>query len=88
MTARGGGASRDRARAAKSQAAQRLAEVPGVVGIGLEKQPDGGWAVRVNVTTAEAAQAVAQRLSEGTQAAPVLVRVTGTVQAGGRSQER
>lgn len=79
MTARGGKCSRDQARAAKSQATQRLAELPGVVGIGLEKQPDGGWCVRVNVTSAEAAQAVAERLPEETQAAPVLVRVTGTV---------
>ncbi|WP_147917849.1 hypothetical protein [Ruania zhangjianzhongii] len=81
MTARGGQCSRDQARAAKAQATERLAELPGVVGIGLEKQPDGGWCVRVNVTSAEVAEAVAERLPGETQAAPVRVRVTGTVHA-------
>ena len=46
----------------------------------MEKQPDGGWCVRVNVTSAEAAQAVAERLPEETLAAPVAVSMTSVTQ--------
>ena len=89
MTSAGAGhTSRAQARAAKARAAEQLAALPGVVGIGLERQGDGGWCVRVNVTSQEVAQAVGARLPEESQAVPVLVRVTGSVQAAGHQQER
>lgn len=87
MTTSGGQHSRDEARAAKVQTAERLAELPGVVGIGVEKQPDGGWCVRVNVTSADDARAVGERLPLESAAVAVLVHVTGPVQASGELPE-
>ncbi|HIZ35004.1 MAG TPA: hypothetical protein H9815_04435 [Candidatus Ruania gallistercoris] len=87
MTSGSQHASREEARAAKVQVGEHLAALPGVVGLGLAKQPDGGWGVRVNVTTEEVAQAVRERLSTRPRAAPVHVRVTGAIRASAERPE-
>lgn len=79
--------SRDEARAAKAQVSECLAELPGVAGVGLEKQPDGGWCVRVNVTSESVAQAVAERLPEEPSHVPVHVRITGAIEPLGGQPE-
>lgn len=83
MTPGAAHASREEARATKAQVAAELAGLAGVAGIGLAKQPDGGWSVRVNVTTQEVSQAVGARLQSAAPAVPVQVRVTGTIRASG-----
>lgn len=73
--------SREEARAAKAQVAETLSAIEGVVGVGLERMPDGGWSLRVNVATEEVAQAVRERLPTGQQVVPAGIRVTGTIRA-------
>lgn len=87
MTSAGLPPSRDEARATKAQVAEHLADQTGVVGVGLERTPDGGWCVRVNVTTEEDAQAVGTQLQSASPTVPVQVRVTGTISATGDQQE-
>lgn len=74
--------SREAARARKAEVAELLATTEGVVGVGLERMADGGWSVRVNVTSAEVAQVVAERLPGGQPPVPVHIRITGTIEAG------
>ncbi len=73
-------ASREQAREAKAQVAERLSRTPGVVGVGLERVPDGGWSVRVNVTSSGVAQAVGEQLRTVAPAVPVQLRVTGRIE--------
>ncbi|WP_022919589.1 hypothetical protein [Ruania albidiflava] len=73
-------ASREAARSAKAEVAELLAATSGVAGVGLERLPDGGWSVRVNVTTVEVAQALGEQVPTGPDAVPVRIRVTGPIE--------
>ena len=81
-------ASRQAARSAKAEVTELLTATSGVVGVGLEHLDDGGWAVRVNVTTPRVAQAVGEQVPTGPDAVPVRIRVTGPIEsATGRAAE-
>lgn len=73
--------SREAARSRKAEVAELLSATEGVVGVGLERMADGGWSVRVNVTTAEVAQVVGERVPGGQPSVPVHIRITGTIAA-------
>ena len=74
---------RREARSAKAEVVELFAGTSGVVGVGLQRVPDGGWCVRVNVTTVRVAQAVASRVAAGVRGVPVQVRVTGAIETSG-----
>ena len=73
-------ASRQAARSAKAEVTELLTATSGVVGVGLEHLDDGGWAVRVNVTTPGVAQVVGEQVPTGPDAVPVRIRVTGPIE--------
>ncbi len=64
----------EQARSAKDQARRELAQLPGVVGIGLMRH-GAGYAVKVNCAEAMAAQALPEQLS----GVPLVIEVVGTI---------
>lgn len=78
--------SREAARSRKAEVAELLSATEGVVGVGLERMADGGWSVRVNVTTAEVAQVVGERVPGGQPSVPVHIRITGAIEAATKAE--